>query len=206
MNGQEWDSACASFACAWILCSGILSWADWSKNGAYLAVAVMNDRRSFNCGVLTKIGPNIFLNASVSYILGKLLCELTPLPTYSEESTWKTIIRLSLLILTANVWFVGSHWAMHHFPLLRSAHSQHHSFRQPYAPTSIYCHPVEMLLVNWPLLFVCPSTLGVGSSSLNAWAVGLALYVCIAHCGHQVVPRWLVDVGYHEKHHRSEAL
>jgi sterol desaturase/sphingolipid hydroxylase (fatty acid hydroxylase superfamily) len=202
MDNSDWNAACVTFAITWIVCCTTLSWLDWSRNPWYVATSVRPHRKPFQTNVLKTIWPDVCINSIVGYGSGWILCRIFNFTAYVSERAEIVFCRLLCVAVLASFWFFHSHLVMHNYAPLRIAHSIHHEFRQPYAFTSLYCHTTEMMFVNWPLLFVCPVVVGLRGLGLCIWAAALALYVSIVHCGHQLLPSWILDVKYHDDHHR----
>lgn len=95
------------------------------------------------------------------------------------------------------------HWLVHRNPTINHlVHSLHHSYHKPIALVGLYASILEMFLINIPLGVLPPLIMNLSPIGTRLYTALLALYISTNHSGHQLVPLWLIDVSYHDIHHR----
>jgi hypothetical protein len=70
---------------------------------------------------------------------------------------------------------------------------------EPFALTAIHCSVWEMLMLNIPAVLFGPLLLKPCFMAHVIWMALAGLYTPFSHSGRQA---WLMDVSYHEDHHR----
>jgi sterol desaturase/sphingolipid hydroxylase (fatty acid hydroxylase superfamily) len=150
---------------------------------------------------LKSILPTVCSNLILAYVTGKVVWGMVG-SWKSPISEWPSVIHLIITVVIEEVWFYHSHRVMH-CSFMYKFHKQHHSFNKPIALAALYCHPVEMLLCNIPLVLVGPIITSMSLTTYVIWNLITATYVCLNHCGHQLIPTWIVDTTYHDLHHQQ---
>lgn len=95
-------------------------------------------------------------------------------------------------------------YCMHRFAhsnawVFRKVHALHHRHMAPFALTAIHCTVLEMWILNLPAVALGPLLLGPDPGIHCVWMLLVALYTPASHSG-RALP--LMDVAYHDEHHR----
>ena len=101
--------------------------------------------------------------------------------------------------LVSEVWTFYAHWAMHHKLLYKHIHKVHHEWTAPIAWTSVYCHPLEHLLMNIPAVALGPLILASHISLIFAWGSFVAVSSLIVHSGYHLPLQSSAE--FHDYHH-----
>lgn len=145
-------------------------------------------------------------NLLLSFVVG---CGLWSLRWYfiefndDDHSTWKVgLFHLVVCYLWTDIWFWTSHYLMHRFVwLYKHGHKMHHRYAVPFAITTLYSHPIEMIFTNLPISIVMPCLLGMHWVYQSIWLVLLCAHITTIHSSHQLIPIWMTNVNYHLQHH-----
>ena len=106
---------------------------------------------------------------------------------------------LAYPILT-DLWFYAAHKMMHKPYLYRRVHKMHHRFHAPEAIAGVYCHPVEMVVVNAASMMIGPLVCGSHPYTWSIWGAIATCSVATSHSG------YTSEVGgsfEHDKHHQD---
>jgi sterol desaturase/sphingolipid hydroxylase (fatty acid hydroxylase superfamily) len=126
-------------------------------------------------------------------------------------SAWVVVAQCLGYVAVFDAYYYWVHRALHTEPLFRWVHRVHHRSVTPSPLTAYAFHPFEALLTGMML----PLYMWVVTPDMQAvWTIaGLsALSTVLVHCGHELVPRtlrevgvgrWLVTPGRHDLHHSS---
>jgi len=108
-------------------------------------------------------------------------------------------------ILTNELLFFYSHWALHSKALYARFHKTHHEFTAPLALVAIYAHPVDFLLSN-----IIPFTAGIFAMRSHIffvwmWEFGAILGTQSHHSGYRWPWLWSFDSqpNFHDYHHEK---
>jgi sterol desaturase/sphingolipid hydroxylase (fatty acid hydroxylase superfamily) len=199
MNCQDWFYVSFVFAILWTCLVGIYTTLDIYNPNWYAEKAV-SKRLIPTVGVVCATIQHVYWNFLLSWISGHfILAYLGPFSV--SKLHWS--LKLLMTYFGSEIWFFHAHLIMHKIPKLYKRHKKHHEFKFPFAFSSIYCSSMEMFLANWPMMFVVPAFTGLNVYEHVVWGILLCIYITANHSGHQLFPKWLIDVDYHDQHHRS---
>lgn len=141
--------------------------------------------------------PALVLMQYVSTRLGYGVRTTVELPSVSEF-----LLHSLVFLLSTEVLFFYTHWALHSSLLYAPIHKKHHSYKQPIAFAALYSHPVEILLGNTVALMCAPFVLNshcvVFLSGLFFGIVGTEYH----HSGLVLIP-WGSQPWFHDWHHEK---
>lgn len=205
-----WWPPALAFTSTFLVTSNSLALLDWTSPAWYARRSLYpaGQRRAMGASLWFHLIGNVARNLAVALVAGQLcfvarLCVFGPTDRAPElPSAYLVVPQLLACYACGNAWFFFAHWLVHRFPRVdRYVHATHHKFERTYALVGFYSSVSEMLLLNLPLALLGPLALLCHPAVSCAWISLVAVYVCLNHCGHQVVPRWLVDVSWHATHH-----
>lgn len=203
----HWTPAALSFGIAFLFSANLYAYLDHTQPWWYHLRAISPYRHQL-------VHFREWLHLNLYALRNIILAYLVGLALYTLRFTFIPIDTngdLSLLDLTNLLicYPLGSelfgilHWLVHRNPIINClVHSLHHSYRKPIALVGLYASISEMLLINIPLGVLPPLIMNLSLTSTRIYTALLALYISTNHSGHQLVPRWLIDVSYHDIHHR----
>lgn len=121
-----------------------------------------------------------------------------------EDSLTTSVVKLGLCYFIGSEYIGWTHWTVHQIRWLNDAvHRHHHRYSYPVALCGLYASIGEMLIMNVPLAVLPPILLRANIYVTTFYSTFLAFYAAINHCGHQVIPKWIIDVSYHDLHHQA---
>lgn len=140
---------------------------------------------------VSQVVKNLISNGILASILGGLLLLTAPLHQNPDivywETSWKQRIgKIGFSTGLGALLFYWLHRAFHH-PFLYRFHQQHHEVVLPYALETNYAHPVEMIGINIPSVFMGPILTKMSSNLTCLWLILAGTYTQIEHCGHRVI-------------------
>lgn len=110
-------------------------------------------------------------------------------------------MQLIMLSPVSEVWFFWMHYFMHSNEwMYENIHCVHHEFTAPMAPCCIYCHPLEMLIVNIPTTFGGPLISGAHVTMFYVAILPALLSTLKSHSGWHL-PIIGGDPEGHDYHH-----
>lgn len=130
-------------------------------------------------------------------------------PAISDSSlSWPGVFwNLIVCCLVTDLYFYGTHWALHtrHFKHL---HHMHHLAARPDIVHTTYASIAESLLVDGGTLIIGPLATGFADNwiALSIWSAALTFYTSLLHCSKLAccdVPVIGSCIRYHLKHHQS---
>ncbi len=130
----------------------------------------------------------------------------TPLQVEWENMTWFMYLSTQLIVLlvinfVSQTWFYHAHRFVHSVPQLYNIiHKMHHEYTEPVAAEAIYCTKTEMVLLNLMAVVIGPWILLPPSTTTAIWYASAAIYVPLAHGGHEVCS--MFSAAYHDAHHK----
>ena len=96
-----------------------------------------------------------------------------------------------------DLWFYGAHRIMHLPYFYRRIHKMHHKFHAPEAIAGVYCHPIEMIVVNAASMMVGPIVCGSHPIPWATWGAIATISVATSHSGYEM------GTERHDMHHRD---
>jgi len=155
----------------------------WYRN---LSVVSFDEKYRLSFSTWKQITVNNFLNLLMTYVVGIALFVVLP-----SRETWNGLSEFPLWMqalacyIWGETWFWTSHWWVHQHPhRMRVVHAKHHEFRHLFAIVGLYCSPLEMLIVNWPLSIVFPILTRVHTTVFCLWMTVLGLHIANNHSIH----------------------
>lgn len=204
---DHWNYPALSFAITFLIVSNLFAILDYLQPLWYMRLAVSSiPIRTFT--MWYKLFSNNIRNLLFSYWIGGLAWYirielLLGCPDHTHETWYTYLIQLQICYIGAEVWFYFSHYTVHQFPKInRYVHAQHHEFIIPIAMVGLYATCSEMLLINLPFALLPGILMGCESWVMSLWLMIIACGICLNHCSHQILPRWLFDAEYHIIHHK----
>ena len=152
--------------------------------------------------------PLVLLNEVIAYCLVNITYYLYLMD--NNDGFSKTIpnilsiiTQLAAFATFSEIWFYTSHRIMHKSNLLwKYVHSVHHEIKAPSIFFSLYTHPIEYIVGNFPTLAIGPIILGSHCTVWLIWVFISTLDFCNGHSG------WHLPFGlspeFHDYHHRAE--
>lgn len=134
--------------------------------------------------IYNKILPNVLINIMVvSPIFTYSVCSLFDIPDKTNLYTIPS--DLFFIIMLTEVFFYTLH-RIAHFPLFyRRIHKTHHELTAPIGLGALYCHPLEMVLVNLPSVLLPCLILGVSFDVLALYQILATINTVIgSHSGY----------------------
>jgi hypothetical protein len=130
-----------------------------------------------------KTSENVWLtvemNIMMNYII-KYICFKHKLSYYNEDDAPTLIISIIYLLTSEEILFYHLHYAMHS-KKLKWIHKWHHEIIYPEPQHSIYCSPIEHMVVNMIPILVPGSILNVNPWILLIWEIVAALNTMNGH-------------------------
>eukprot|EP00998_Keelungia_sp_KM082_P005736 NODE_2035_length_1153_cov_68.011696_g2018_i0.p1 GENE.NODE_2035_length_1153_cov_68.011696_g2018_i0~~NODE_2035_length_1153_cov_68.011696_g2018_i0.p1 ORF type:complete len:305 (-),score=36.29 NODE_2035_length_1153_cov_68.011696_g2018_i0:166-1080(-) len=146
--------------------------------------------------------PAVMLIATVnplllSYGMG---VKVTPELPSSASITWG----LLALVVTDEVLFFYSHWALHQPGVYSRIHRVHHEFTSPIALVAAYSHPLEMLISNVLPLGLGAMFAGSHVFTLLMWSMFAVVGTQFHHSGYRFpwTPWFDHQPNFHDYHHK----
>ncbi len=196
---EHWQYIALLYVWVYFGVATILSWFE-QDSPWYKARAVNGPRAKIDP---RDVLPTVIFNFLSAGFIGKIFWRLAVQSFEWHSNTWMPgPLQLLLVLMITDTWFYHSHRLMHAVPWLRKYHEVHH-IKHPSAFTALYCDPVEMVIVNIPLMLVGPAIVGIRPAWYYIYACISSSYIALNHCGHQFLPKWLVDTEYHDMHHSN---
>jgi sterol desaturase/sphingolipid hydroxylase (fatty acid hydroxylase superfamily) len=121
----------------------------------------------------------------------------------SETLRWGQLWHLLPYLLLTDVWFYCAHRLMHTKPFYRRFHKMHHRFTAPEAICGVYCHPLEMMVVNAASLMVGPVLMGSHPAIWSLWGLIATFSVTSSHSGYGPGSPVPGAAGQHDRHHEE---
>jgi sphinganine C4-monooxygenase len=116
---------------------------------------------------------------------------------YTGGSRDLAVFALSYALAEASTWCI--HRAMHSNRFLwRHIHRYHHRYADPSASSTIYAHPLELILVDILPFAIGPLVAGCSPAVFSTVAVAGTLNALLVHSGYQIY----YDMGHHDHHHK----
>ena len=156
-------------------------------------------------GLQTYIGmmPVLIVNNIATLML--LVCiypvfKFRGITTGSElPSLLRIVLELCGYLLIHELSFFYMHLLMHRPTAYKLIHKMHHEFTAPSALSSIYCSPIEHVLVNLGSVFACPIVIGSHASVIWIWVCLATFTTMHAHSGYHFP--LLPSPEAHDYHH-----
>jgi sterol desaturase/sphingolipid hydroxylase (fatty acid hydroxylase superfamily) len=146
------------------------------------------------------LGKNVISTFLGSIIFFAIFGYPVTVETNSSNSVIEYVLKPVLVFFIADTWFYHMHYAFHYFPgMMKRFHSLHHVYVAPYAINGLWCHPVEMIFVNLPMLLVGPRLVHI---QLLPFLVLVALGCISTLLSHDGTDWYFMSATYHESHHR----
>lgn len=124
---------------------------------------------------------------------------LRAVPSVGDPSplSWAAAIALVVWYLSMSMLSWGVHKLLHTPWLWRTVHARHHDVVAPVAVSSVYAHPVEVVV--WDLLppLAAPLLLGFGPLLVLTVAIAMIAGTVVAHCGYRIAR----SSSHHDLHH-----
>jgi len=199
MKQSEWNYLTLVFSSVYLTVSTILFIFDVWLPKWYIKTQI-GKRSHIKWTDYFQILPIIIFNLIISWFIGTLCCHYA----LSTTNHLHPILQIFITIICEEVWFYYTHRLMHYSFMYKSFHIYHHKYDKPIALAALYCHPVEMMIVNTPLNLLGPILTGIQLKTYTFWMIFSAIYVNLNHCGHRLLP--FIDTEYHDKHHSSHSV
>lgn len=145
----------------------------------------------------------VFWNAAFGIGVAYPMWRARAMSVGSDDFCWTQIWHLLVYVLLTDIWFFAAHRLMHTKMLYRRIHKIHHKFTAPEAICGVYCHPVEMVVVNAASMMVGPVVLGSHPAIWGLWGVIATSSVTISHSGYGPGGPLPGATGLHDRHHEE---
>ena len=155
------------------------------------------------------------LTAAIGLVMGAgatLLVRAGILPLETGTSSLTTgIFEVVVYVVLVDANFYALHRVLHTRTLYQRIHVVHHRSTSPTLLTALAFHPVEALAIM-AFMPVTMCFIPIHFVSLVVVSLFLSGSIAVAHCGHEVFPRWwqkvpvlnwYVTPRIHEAHHRT---
>ena len=197
---EYWLLPSCSFIGTFLLASHILAILDIYQPQWYKSTEI-SLRPKITYKLYAKVMSKTMLNFLMSFIIGAVLWSFRITKKPEFPSVYVAVIQLAVCYFFAELSFWTTHYIAHHPTLYKRVHSLHHMYPRPIGLVAIYCSHWEMLIVNLPLSVVMPIILQMHPLINSIWSCGLMFYIVMIHCGHNLIPKWILDSNYHDRHH-----
>jgi len=114
-------------------------------------------------------------------------------------SIWEITKHYWGFLLTYDILFFYSHWALHTKQLYSLIHKQHHEWKSPTALAAAYAHPIEYILSNLAPAAIATVWLRPHILSFEIYLTIGLLITLAEHSGYEFVD----TNAYHNLHHRT---
>lgn len=136
--------------------------------------------------------------------------QLLTYQVYYNLETWlgylviEWIIKLFVVYVVTEIWFYHVHGLFHLSSfLMKRIHAKHHRYTAPLAIFGLYCHPLEMLLLNVPVTLIGPKLVNIEWSVYIFYVVFASFNSLMSHDGTD----WAIyNSEYHDLHHKHAGL
>ncbi len=203
MSGLEyWTLPASTFVLSFIIVSHVLAVLDIYQPSWYKSREI-SPRPKVTWALYTRVMSKTMLNFIISFIIGAVLWSLRATKAPEFPTIPIALLQLVICYFFAEFSFWTTHFIAHHPALYKRVHALHHAYPKPIGLVAIYCSHWEMLIVNLPLSILMPIVLQMHPILNCIWSAGLMFYIVMIHCGHNLIPKSILDSNYHDQHHAT---
>jgi sterol desaturase/sphingolipid hydroxylase (fatty acid hydroxylase superfamily) len=202
---EFWTLPSLTFAISFLAWANFYAYCDVRLPQWYTSRALSPDRPTLTPSRWLQLLLKALWNILLASLIGHMVFAGAPM---EWRDTWlMRVTKFAGCYLIGTEYFGWAHCLIHKCNAVNAAvHRHHHEWTHPIALAGLDASLLEMLLLNIPLGVLPPFLLDADPFTASAYTAMLGFYIANNHSGHQLLPKWVIDVSFHDHHHRHPSV